>query len=122
MEFMGYNIDTANDLGVEFFGENWCLQDVLDHLNMCWHIAYEEAKDGQGASSKNIAIEHKMYVLREFCMMIDKESGLSTDWYDENLLEQEKVNDLIDDIFMQHFEEQEALLQEMRISSYGAVA
>jgi len=112
MTFMGYDLDSANDLGVEMFGENWCLQNVLDELEHCWNIAKAEARIGQGCSSKNIRKEHKLLVLREFCMMIDKESGLSTQWYDWHRQHQDMTGEEINDLWEEARVEEEMLLRD----------
>ena len=114
MEFMGYNIDTANDLGIEMFGEMWCLQDVLNELDHMWHISLDEAEIGQGCSSKQVTKENRLYVLREFCMMIDKESGLGTKWYDDNLEYQQQMQTAIDDAWVESIQRADEYAQELR--------
>ena len=112
MTFMGYDIDSANELGVSMFGEMWCLQNVIDELDYLWDQAKKEAKIGTTCSSKRISRENKCYVLREFCMMIDKESGLSTQWYDWHRNHQDITLREIDDIWEEARIEEEMLLQD----------
>ena len=113
MTFMGYDIDSANYLGYEMFGEMWCLQDVLNELEYMWQISLDEAEIGQGCSSKRVTKENRLYVLREFCMMIDKESGLSTKWYDENLEYQQQMQTAIDDAWSEAIQREEEYAQEL---------
>ena len=120
MEFMGYDIDTANELGIEMFGEMWCLQNVLDELESMWYISLDEAEIGQGCSSKRVTKENRLYVLREFCMMIDKESGLSTQWYDDNLEYQHQMQTAIDDAWSESIQREVEYAEELRLQEEAA--
>lgn len=120
MEFMGYDIDTANELGIEMFGEMWCLQDVLSELEYMWQISLDEAEIGQGCSSKRVTKENRLYVLREFCMMIDKESGLPAKWYDENLEYQQQMQKAIDDAWSESIQREVEYAEELRLQEEAA--
>lgn len=94
--YLGYTWDDALQIGTEMFGENWCTQDVINELEYCWEIALDEAEIGQGSSCSDTRKEHLLYIVREWCMKVDKKQGLDINWYFDSLKQQVEMQDAID--------------------------
>lgn len=114
--FLGYTYQESLDLAEQIYGlPCWNSQMVLNDLEWCWSNALDEAKIGQGSSSKDIRKEQQLIVIREFCYLADKYSGVPTDWYEQNLKDQQLWMKAIDDAWAEAMEEAERYAEELRL-------
>jgi len=95
--YLGYTWDDALRIGTEMFGETWCTQDVVSELEWAWSIALNQAEIGQGSSSSDTRKEYLLYILREWCMKVDKKQGYDISWYLDSLKLQVEMQDAINE-------------------------
>jgi len=114
--FAGYTYQESLDMAEKIYGlPCWNIQMVLNDLEDCWSNALDEAKIGQGCNSKNISKEMQLIVIREFCYLADKYSGAPTDWYEQNLKDQQLWIEETDNAWTKAVEESERYAEELRL-------